>query len=466
MRILFRLTLIVLPAFGVRINAARLISSFHLDLDDCDDVAADSRALYFACHSSHAPGAAPANPPNMDAWVAKLDRRSGKLLFLTQSGGEGVDIAVRIKLDSDGYAYVTGFTGSRNFPITTNALQRAYGGGDSDAFLTKVDPDGRIVYSTYLGGSQADQADAIALSSNGDVWVGGRTWSSDFPHVRKKFGVMGKSDAFLARLHPGDPTVHASMIIGGGNDEKLTGLAVSGNAIFATGYTASADFPVVRPLQAERKGSTDAFLLAVEDRFEGLTFSTYLGGSGDDSGWGVALDHEGNPLVAGITESEDLPVTPNAPQKHRAGMADAFLMKLDQSGQKLLFATYYGGTGLDHSGYDGTNVIVSRAGTIWMAGLTDSRDLAVPAGDHPRYGGGEQDGFLAAFSLSGKLCYGTYAGGTARYLLEGVTFADNETAVYAVGTVIRPISKDSPKPDPKEKYGMFVIGLRAGKDCP
>ena len=137
-------------------NGSRVISSFHLDVDDCDDVAADTRSLYFACHSTHAPGVAPANPPNMDAWVAKLDRHSGKILYLTRLGGEGVDIAVRIRLDSRGRAYVTGFTGSRDFPTTADAFQRVYGGGESDAFLAVIGVEGEIVYSSYLGGSQAD----------------------------------------------------------------------------------------------------------------------------------------------------------------------------------------------------------------------------------------------------------------------------------------------------------------------
>jgi hypothetical protein len=269
---------------------------------------------------------------------------------------------------------------------------------------------------------------------------------------------------FITLLNQGDATIHRSMILGGAGNEKLTGIAVANHTILATGYTESGDFPLAHPLQASLKASTAAFLVAIQDGFERLKFSTYLGGSGEASAWGIALDG-GNPVVAGITNSDDLPVTPGAPQTRRGGNADAFLMKLDQSGQKLLFSTYYGGSGLDHSGYDGGNVVVSKEGTIWMVGLTNSHDLVVQGGYHPRYGGGEQDGFLIAFSRSGKLCYGTYAGGTARYLLEGVTLADGGSTVYAVGTVIRPTNKDSPTPDPKEKYGMFVVGLRTDRNC-
>ena len=462
---LSRMLIVLLAITAVRTDAARLKSSFHLDLDDCDDVAADSGSLYFACHSTHAPGAIPANPPNMDAWVTKLDRHTGKLLYLAHLGGERVDIADRIKIDNRGHAYVTGFTGSRDFPTTANALQRVYGGGESDAFLAEIDPEGHVVYSSYLGGSKADQGDGIALAPNGEVWVAGSTWSTDFPNVKKSFGSQGKGDLFVSRLRPGDARVHSSMVLGGSKDEKLTGIALGDKSVFVTGYTESADFPVARAMQPHLNGLSDAFLAALKDDLESITFSTYLGGSGNDSAWGVALDPEGNPVVAGITESDDLNITVDAFQKGRRGQADAFLMKLDRSGQRLLLSTYYGGSGVDHAGYDGGNVAVSATGAIWMVGLTNSRDLMMPAGYHSRYGGGEQDGFLIEFSSSGRLCYGTYAGSTARALLEGVTFADSETVVYAVGTVIRPIAKNSPAPAANEKYGMFVVGLKTPKDC-
>ncbi|HTP31828.1 MAG TPA: SBBP repeat-containing protein [Candidatus Acidoferrales bacterium] len=462
---LSKILVVFLFVAAVRSEAARLKSLFHLDLDDCDDVAADADSLYFACHSAHAPGKAPAIPPNMDAWVARLDRRTGKLLYLTQLGGKGVDVADRVKVDNRGHAYVTGFTGSRDFPITANAVQRVYGGGESDAFLAEMDPAGRILYSSYIGGSQADQGNGIALAPNGDLWIAGTTWSSDFPNVKQRFGSRGKGDLFVVRLKPEDAAVHSAMLLGGSSPEKLTGIAIGGSSVFVTGYTESADFPVLRPLQARLGGSSDAFLVALRYGLDSIMFSTYLGGSGDDSAWGVALDPQGNPVVAGITESDDLPVTGGAFQTRRGGQADAFLMKLDKSGQKVLLATYYGGSGLDHAGYDGGNIAVAGTGTIWMAGLTNSRDLIVPGGYRPQYGGGEQDGFLIALSPSGRLCYGTYTGSTARALLEGVAFADSETVLYAVGTVIRPIQKNSPTPNPKERYGMFVVGLETPRDC-
>ena len=446
-------------------NAAEPASLFHVGLDDCDDIAVDARAIYLACHSTRRPGVAPSTPPDMDGYVAKLDRHSGNMLYLTRIGGAGVDIATRLSVTPEGVVYVTGFTGSRDLPTTPDALQRSYAGGDFDAFIAKLDRSGRIAYASYLGGSRMDQADGIALLPDGEVLIGGSTRSSDFPYAKQSFGSRGQGDAFVARFKPGDPSIHTSVVFGGSGTEKLTGIAVKNRTVFATGYTESLDFPVKRAWRSTLGGSSDAFLAALPDELGSISFSTYIGGSAADSSWGVAVDANGNPLIAGITESDDLTTTTGAPQPRRAGEADAFVMKFDRSGQRQLFSTYYGGRGIDHAGYDGQNVAVNRKGAIWIVGLTNSRDLSVPGGYHSTYGGGEQDGFLVAFSPRGAICYGTYSGGTARYLLEGLTFADNDTLVYAAGVVIRPTEPNSPKPDPGEIYGSFVVALKVSPKC-
>jgi hypothetical protein len=464
-KMLMRLLAVFFAVAIARANQAGLISSVRLDLDDCDDIATDSHSFYLACHSTHMPGIAAATPPDMDAYAARVDRRSGKLLYLVRLGGKGLDIANRIMLDRRGFAYVTGFTASRDFPISADALQKTYGGGDTDVFLTVIDPNGQITYSTYFGGTQADQGDGIAWARNGDVLIAGSTWSPDFPYVVASFGPRGKGDAFVARLKPGVATVHRAVVIGGSGAEKLTGIASAGGGIFLTGYTESPDFPAEHALQSRLSGTSDAFLAALPEGLESITFSTFLGGSGADSSWGVALDRRGNPILAGITDSDDLSTTAAAPQRRRAGKSDAFVMKISRTGQRLQFSSYYGGAGLDNAGYDGQNLAVSRRGSIYVVGLTNSRDLVVPGAYHSNYGGGEQDGFLVAFSPKGKLCYASYAGGTARYLLEGIAFADSEKVVYAVGTAIRPIEPDSPKPDASEKYGTFVIALEAPRGC-
>ncbi len=199
-----RVMIVFLAAASAHGAGAKLVSSFHLDLDDCDDLAVSSGYLYFACHSTHEPGKPPANPASMDGWVAKLERRTGKLVYLTKLGGEGYDTAVRIKVDNRGHVYTVGFTGSQDFPTTPGALQRVYGGGESDAVLVEIGPDGQILYSTFVGGNQADQGNAIALLPRRSILFGGRTWSADFPGAKQRLGPRGKSDVFLARIRPAD----------------------------------------------------------------------------------------------------------------------------------------------------------------------------------------------------------------------------------------------------------------------
>jgi hypothetical protein len=456
---------IFLLAAATYAQRPQLISSIHIDLDDCDDIAVDAHSIYLACHSTHTPGVAAGTPPNMDGFVARIDRTSGKMLYLVRLGGAGLDIADRLVLDHRGFVYTTGFTGSRDFPVSADAVQKTFGGGENDAFLSVIDPGGNIVYSSYLGGTGNDQGDGIAWARNGDILVGGTTWSIDFPFVKSSFGPHGKGDAFVARLLPGSTAVTSAVVLGGTAAEKLTGIAVSGKDVFLTGYTESSTFPATRAFKKKLDGSSDAFLARMSEDLNSIGFATFLGGSGDDSSWGVAVDSKGNPVLAGITDSDDLPTTPGAPQPRRAGKSDAFVVKLDGSGEHLLFSTFFGGTSLDQAGYDGQNVAVSNQGVVHVVGLTTSHDLAVPGAFHARYGGGEQDGFLAAFSPRGKLCYGSYAGGTARYLLEGVTLADNQKVIYAVGTAIPPVEPKSPKPDPNEKYGSFVIAIEAPKSC-
>lgn len=141
---------------------------------------------------------------------------------------------------------------------------------------------------------------------------------------------------------------------------------------------------------------------------------------------------------------------------------DGYVAKLDRRTGNMLYLTPLGGEGVDIA----TRVSVGADGAAYVTGFTGSQDFpTTPDALQRVYGGGEQDGFLVAFSPHGKVCYGTYSGGTARYVLEGVAFADNETMVYAAGVVIRPTEPNSPKPDSREKYGSFVVALRINRNC-
>jgi len=257
-----------------------------------------------------------------DAFVAKLNAAGSALVYCTYLGGSDEDGASGVAIDSAGNAYVTGHTRSKDFP-TAGALQAAIGGGTcggytcADAFVTKLSADGaRLVYSSYLGGADEDQANGIAVDTAGNAYVVGTTHSANFPTVgalqaTPGGGTCGSSpchDAFVAKLNAAGSALLYSTYIGGKGDEEGLGVAADspGNA-YVTGWTDSPDFPVARPLQAVFRGTGnpywtsggDAFVAKVSASGSALTYSTYLGGYSGDAGHAIAVDPAGNAYVTG-----------------------------------------------------------------------------------------------------------------------------------------------------------------------
>ena len=396
-------------------------------------------AVYLACHSdsSDFPPLSAGQPSrrsgNMDAVVVKLAARTGSVAWMTRTGGSAWDGAGDVEVAADGSVYVLGSTRSADFPTTPDAVQRRFAGPDRDVFLLKLDRAGRIVYSTLLGGSRNDEATGLAIGSDGTVFVGGVTMSEDFPGVTKRFGSTRKPDGFVARFSPGHPDSLETILIGGTEMDHISGLAIdhSGN-LFATGFTASADFPLKNASQPRFGGSIDAFLVKLRVSDWEMIFSTWLGGSKMDGAYSVALDSSGDPIVSGVTESGDFPSTPSAFQVSRRGPVDAFVSKLFADGSGIMWSTYYGGSKANSDQFLGGSVAVDSSNRVWLTGMTSSLDLPTRNAAQPVYGGGDFDGFVAAFSANGaKLCYGSYVGGTAHDVLEGLAVGGHR--VYASG---------------------------------
>jgi hypothetical protein len=180
--------------------------------DDCDGITLDRAGdIYLACHSDSPdfpdlPTKAAPQSRDMDAIVIKIEARTGRLAWATRTGGSAWDAAGDIAVARDGSIYVLGSTRSTDFPTTADAVQRRFGGPDRDVFLLKLDSKGKIVYSTFLGGSKNDESTSMAVVDDGTVYVGGVTMSPDFPGARVgQFGPGGPPDGFVARLRPGDP---------------------------------------------------------------------------------------------------------------------------------------------------------------------------------------------------------------------------------------------------------------------
>lgn len=242
-----------------------------------------------------------------------------------------------LAIDASGAVYVTGRTSSMNFP-TRNPAQAANRGG-FDAFVTKLDASGAaLVYSTYLGGGGDEWGYAITVDAGGSAHVTGQTASADFPTTGGVLSTVlrGTTDAFVTRLDPGGALVF-STLLGGGRDEIGRDVVVdtAGN-VHVTGLTSSADFPTLSPVQASSGGASDAFVAKLNAAGTALVFSTYLGGSGADSGLSVATDATGRVFAAGVTQSANFPVLNAAQAAFGGAPSDVFVAGIALEGPAIL----------------------------------------------------------------------------------------------------------------------------------
>jgi hypothetical protein len=351
-------------------------------------------------------------PGIQNAFVMKLNPTGTALVYSTYLGGSGYDIGTAIAVDAAGNAYVTGTTGSSNFPSTTGALQTTYGSND-DVFVTKLNPTGTaLVYSTYLGGTSDDDGEGIAVDAAGNAYVTGYTDSSKFPTTPGAYqtALGGSVDAFVTKLNPTGTALVYSTYLGGTGGDSAFGIAVdnagdayvTGKTQNVTGNTDSTDFPTTPGAYqtAFRTGLSgddfDAFVTKLNPAGTALVYSTYLGGTSDDTGRGIAVDAAGNAYVTGNTDSTDFPTTPGAYQAPVGGDSHAFVTKLNPAGTALVYSTYLGGTGYGI----GTAIAVDAAGDLYVTGWTQSANFPItPGALQTTYGGGNYDAFVTKFAF-------------------------------------------------------------------
>ena len=363
-----------------------------------------------------------------DGFVAKFNP-DGTPVYITYLGGSYLDWATGIAVDVLGNAYVTGTTGSVDFPVVMG-FQPAYAGG-WDAFVTKLNPRGSaIVYSTYLGGSgqenyiNAGSPGAIAVDRAGSAYVTGNTQSGDFPtHLPFQPTLQGSVDAFLSKLSAdGSALVYSTYLGGSFGGETGWAIAVDGTGqAILTGDTTSANFPTANAFQPQCAisyvGCWDVFVTKFNAAGSALVYSTYLGGNDQeyiDRGMGIAVDGAGTAYITGMTGSPNFPVL-NPYQGFYGGQVDVFVARFAGTGS-LLSSTFLGGSNSD-VGYgialDGPRLAAGGVPVgVHVSGLTISNDFPVANPIQATLGGFE-DGFVAKFSTDvQQLAYSTYLGGT------------------------------------------------------
>jgi hypothetical protein len=347
-----------------------------------------------------------------DVFIAKLSQSGSALEYSTYLGGSGTENDLGIgnfTVDSQGYAYATGLTGSSDFPATAGADDATFNGGE-DAYVARLDVSGSaLVYSTFLGGADFDRGYGVATDGSGSAYVTGLTTSADFPTTAGAYDTTlgGLGDAFVTKLSPSGSTLAYSTYLGG--DEGPRCFTDHGEAIavdhqgsaYVTGLTDQADFPTtVGAYDTALGGFGDAFVTKLNPAGSALAYSTFLGGSGceQENGRGIAVDDQGRAYVAGETDSADFPTTAGAFDASFNGQYDdAFLSKLNPSGSDLAYSSYLGGTTVDR----GRGVAIDGRGHAHVTGFTLSADFPTSAGAYDTTHNGSNDVFVTKLQTVG-----------------------------------------------------------------
>ena len=349
-------------------------------------IAVDSQGSAYVTGSTQDSTSFPTTPGSFkpggftSTFITKLNPTGSNLVYSTYLAGDNNTAARSIAVDAAGNAHITGSTSATNFP-QVNGL--GFSSTANDAFVTKFNASGSgLLFSTYLGGSASDFGEAIALDSNGNIYVAGATNSTNYPIVNPvQTGPSATEqcgNAFVTRINPSTPSIVFSTYLGGSKCEGANGIAVdaSGN-VYVTGGTESTDFLTANAFQGA-KGETftnDAFVTKLTGT-GALTYSTYLGGNNSDVGMAIAADPAGNAYVTGVTLSTNFP-TANPFQATFGGFAgDVFVTKLNPQGSALVYSTYLGGSSSD----TGRGIAADATGNAYVTGFTSSNDFPTVTG--------------------------------------------------------------------------------------
>lgn len=350
-----------------------------------------------------------------DIFVTKLNSNGSGLIFSTFIGGSGVDYGGSPAIETGGAVILTGATYSTDYPTTAGAYQTIAGGGFGDAFVTKLDASGSsLIYSTYLGGTAEDFGSSLALKNDGSVFIGGTTNSADFPVTSNAVQLLiaGPSDGFLTRLNSTGSSLMYSSFLGGSSSEDYLNIAIGADkSVYVVGKTNSIDFPITAgAFQTIYQGNSDGFVTKFTPSGSAILYSTYLGGSGDDTGYGfgIYVENGGSAFIVGSTNSVDFPITSGAYQTVINGSYDVFVTKLNTLGSSLLYSTFIGGQDIDF----GYSMDSDLSGNVFLTGSTSSTDFPVTTNAFQTSNNGLSDAFVANLDVAGSfLNYSSYLGG-------------------------------------------------------
>jgi hypothetical protein len=432
--------------------------------------------------------------------VAKLNPTGTAVFYGTYLGGSNEEFASDVAVDLAGTAYVTGQTGSDDFPNVAPSPDPTVKGrpfqlvrrGAADAFVARIDPGASaassLLFSSFLGGTASDTGNAIAVDADGHAWVTGSTDSTNFPLVNPLHGDRPGTDAFVTKVSPllaGQAGLLYSTYFGGSGNDVGTGIAVDAARLaYITGTTGSSDLPLRFPGQATRQG-IDAFVASLasgpEVGIKNLLYSTFVGGSSADAGLALALDAASNPWITGRTTSLNIAGIPPRPTIRGGTATDAFVARVvrhvavdPRNGAVSIvhgvdFGTYLAGSEDDQ----GNGIAVAGDGSVSVVGVTASVNFPTLHPLSSGFGGGLRDAFVAKIAAAGGGFSGSWkrvaqrcrTAGEAGCVVRGVLRVHNPGSETAATSIIRVFLSADEQLDDGDRIVTDVVlrPVRAGR---
>ena len=345
-----------------------------------------------------------------------------QLIFSSFLGGDGEEgdynWLKNFTVDESGTAAFAIHTMSQNFPVTKNAFDNSFNGGNSwgneDIMLIKFNIEkNELIYSSYFGGQQGPDFVSELLSENGDMYIVGNTGSSDFPVSENCFDSsfngpnFRHADGYLSKIN--SERMEYSTYIGSGGNEGMTDILINprGEVIVVGSIEKPEDIPIDHNLSAEgEKNQPGVCILRFSPDLKTLLSTTFFGpGEANDA----VIDDNGNIYIVGITSSDNFPVTDNAfCREYNGGKRDIFIAKISSAGDKIIFASYIGGS--DDESYPG--ICLNQNNNIIIYGRTHSPDFKISENAIDRSFDGVSELFLTRISNDGsELLRSTFLGG-------------------------------------------------------
>lgn len=315
---------------------------------------------------------------SVDAFVTKLNSSGSALINSTYFGETGETYAYGIAVDANDNPFITGFTNANSFPTTSGAYQTTKSITKA-CFITKFNSTfSGLIYSTFIAGTNGfSEGGNIKLDANNNAYIVGQTSSTNFPVLTAYQPTLrGGVDCFVTKLNANGNSLVYSTYLGGSNSEESYNLVLDSDLnAYITGKTNSTNFPVSSgAYQTSLGGSSDCFVTKLNPSGFGIVYSTYLGGTQEDAGMGIAATSDGKTIVTGYTKSSNFPIT-GCPYK--SSYEDCFVTQLNTYGTSVEYSTCIGGTGIDIPSIMsfGKGLAVTSTNNIYLTGYTTSRDL-------------------------------------------------------------------------------------------